>query len=265
MLKIALLFLTIILLPIISVCQLLTPKVEKDDKFVTFYGLTALNSAGNDIASSLSATGRLAVEFVVATNQSFKINLAANLVNTNPSKGVKKDSIDFNSLMFPETGNFGFLFNPAYRLRSWVDNADKNLHSLFLEASFAYRKVRLDSFNADFKILSYNIGCKYQWDYLIKDDNHFLFTGMLYWNLFNVPDEDVNKFNLILNDPVFKEVNKNAEIQSVGFKVTTQYKNFIFFADLRKNIATDNLDDDNPFKGTKFNIGFATVLPIKRF
>lgn len=230
-------------------------------KFVTFYGLTALNNANSDVSNSITATGRLAVEFTPANR--LLIHMGANLINANPSKGTKKDSIDFNSLMFPETGNFGFLFNPSYQLHSWLGGDENRKHSLHVDFSYAYRKVKLDSFNVDFKVLSYTGAIKYKWDYKTRDSSFFGFTAMGYLNFFNIPDEDVNKFNLIMTDQLFKENNKNAEIKSIGIKVSVQYNSFVFFYDLRRNLGTKNLDDNNPFKGTKSNIGFATALRIK--
>lgn len=104
------------------------------------------------------------------------------------------------------------------------------------------------------------------WDYKNGDEEkNFIFTLLGYWNLFNVPDEDVRRFNSIMNDSLFSKVSKGAEIYSIGLKTTVQYKQFVFFADLRRNIKTKELDDDNPFKGTKFNIGFATSLKLKSF
>lgn len=231
---------------------------------VIFYGLTSLNSASSDLASSITATGRLAVLFSPAPSGIFQLNMGANLLNAKPTKGIKKDSVDFTSLMFPESGNFGFLFNPSLRLGQWWEH-DSSRHSLSAEGSFTYRRVSVDSPAVDFKVLTYNLGLKYQWDYKLGGGDNFIFTGMVYWNYFNIPDEDVTKFNALLNDSLFNKVDKTAEISSFGCKLTAQYKNLVFFADLRRNRGTKNLSDDNPFKGTKFNIGFATLIPIKTF
>ena len=231
------------------------------DKKVIFYGLTALNSSNENLADNLTATGRLAVQINLASN--VIVNVGANLLNANPTKGVKKDSIDFNSLMFPETGNFGFLFNPTLRL---FPGKIANGHSLHLDATYAYRRIALDSPSVSFKINSVNIGLRYTWSYNPgEEDNNFTFSLMPYWNLFNIPDEDVKKFDILLNDPLFLKTNTKAEIYSIGLKTVIQYKTFLFFADLRRNIKTNNLDDDNPFKGTKFNIGFATSVKLKSF
>ena len=235
---------------------------DKIDR-VTFYGLTSLNSSNDNLVENITASGRLAVQFIPAVNNRLKINIGANLLNANPSKGIKKDSIDFNSLMFPETGNFGFLFNPSYKIFPFK-SSDNEEHSLFLDATYSYRKVAIDSPNVSFKINSVNIGLMYMWDFnKNEEDKRFIFTLMGYWNLFNVPDEDIRKFNTLISDPLFSNVSSNAEIYSIGLKTTVQYKSFIFFADLRRNQKTKELDDNNPFKGTKFNIGFATSIKLK--
>ena len=244
--------------------QMLAPKRTESEK-VTFYGLTSLNSSNDNLVENITASGRLAVEIVPVKNNRLKFNIGANLLNANPSKGIKKDSVDFNSLMFPESGNFGFLFNPSYKILP-LKCAGSSEHSLFIDATYSYRKVSIDSPNVSFKINSINAGLKYMWEYNKGDaDKNLVFTLMGYWNLFNVPDEDVKKFNSIMSDSLFSKVSRNAEIYSIGLKTTIQYKQFLFFADLRRNIKTKELSDDNPFKGTKFNIGFATSIKLKSF
>lgn len=240
-------------------------ETDKTKERVIFYGLTSLNSSNDNLVENITASGRLAVQFAPTPNSRLKINMGANLLNANPSKGIKKDSVDFNSLMFPETGNFGFMFSPSFRIWPWASSENAE-HSLHIDGTYSYRKVAIDSPDVSFKINSVNLGIKYMWDYKNDDpEKHFTFTLLGYWNLFNVPDEDVRKFNSIMSDSVFAKVSKGAEIYSVGLKTTVQYKQFIFFADLRRNIRTKQLDDNNPFKGTKFTIGFATSLRLKSF
>jgi hypothetical protein len=223
---------------------------------VTFYGLTALNSSTETLADNLTATGRLAIQLQFFDK--LKLDIGANL-NANPSKGIKKDSVDFNSLMFPETGNYGFLFNPSWEIKN------TGTHGLYLDATYAYRRIAIDSPDVSFKISSVNIGLRYKWSYPENDEDQLVFSLIGYWNFFNIPDEDVKKFSMLIKDPLFLQNNTNAEIYSIGFKTIVQYKSFLFFADLRRNLNTKNLDDDNPFKGTKFNIGFATSVKLKSF
>lgn len=187
--------------------------------------------------------------------------MGVNLLNANPSKGIKRDSVDFNSLMFPETGNFGYLFSPSFRLNK---NGNKE-NNYWIEASFAYRKVAVDSPSISFKAVSYNIGVKYEWDYVMEDDNRITFSLMPYFNFFNIPNEDVKKFKSLIKDPLFENTNRGAVIPSFGVKNSMQYKNFIFFFDIRYNMKTSDLDDDNPIKGTKVNVGFVTAFSLKSF
>lgn len=234
---------------------------QTDNNRIAIYGLTSLNNSTNDVLNSLNGTGRLGVMFFPSLKRNFKINMGVNLLNANPPTGIKRDSVDFNSLMFPETGNFGYMFSPSLRLaKPW--NGE---NSIWLEGSFAYRKVAVDSPSISFKTLSYNVGIKYQWDYIMKDTNRLIFTIMPYWNYFNIPDEDVRKFKSLIDDPLFDKTNNGAEIQSIGVKNTVQYKNFIFFFDLRYNMQTKDLDEDNPLRGTKVNVGFVTAFSLKSF
>ncbi len=234
--------------------------VLTEDRF-TVFGLSSLNTSTNDALSSLNATGRLGMVIYPNKNKRWKINMGINLLNANPSTGVKRDSVDFNSLMFPETGNFGYLFSPSYRL-SKDGNKENNL---WLEASFAYRKLAVDSPSISFKALSYNLGLKYVWDYVMQDENKVTFSLMPYFNFFNIPNEDVKKFKSLINDPLFQQTNNGAMIPSIGIKNSMQYKNFIFFFDIRYNMKTSDLDDDNPIKGTKVNVGFVTAFSLKSF
>jgi hypothetical protein len=226
---------------------------------VIFYGLTALNSSTQTLADNITATGRLAVQLQII--KALKVGIGVNLLNANPTRGIKKDSVDFNSLMFPETGNYGFLFNPSWEIKSFNNGTNR----FYLDGTYAYRRIAIDSPNVSFKINSVNLGLRYQWYYPKDDDNLFVFSLIGYWNFFNIPDEDVKKFDLLIKDPLFLQNNKNAEIYSIGLKTEIQYNSFLFFADLRRNLNTKNLDDDNPFKGTKFNIGFATSFKLKSF
>lgn len=282
-----------LLLAIISIhysnAQMLSPQISKSSnknrqnteefKGVDFYALGSINGSNEDVVNTITASGRLAVVFSPINN--LKLNIGANLLNANPANKIKKDSVDFNSLMFPETGNFGFIYNPSFKLTGLKFHSKKNkeegkivnkevdkisYHSLWLDATYSYRKVAIDSPNVNFKVNSVNAGIKYIWEYRPNDSlRHFTFTLIGYWNFFNIPDEDVKKFNTIINDSTFSKYNKNAEIHSIGLKTTVQYKNFLFFADLRRNIKTKELSDNNPLKGTKFNIGFATYLNLKSF
>lgn len=231
---------------------------------VMIFGLTSLNNSNNDVLNSLNGTGRIGATFFLAKSGKVKLTMGVNMLNAKPPKGVSRDSVDFNSLMFPETGNFGFLLNPSVRLTKFRDPSEE--HTLWAEAFFAYRKVSIDSPNISFKSLVYNLGLKYQWKYKIDDEHgNIIFTVMPYWSYFNIPDEDVTRFNLLLNDPLFEKVNKKAGITAFGAKSTMQYKNFLFFFDLRYNNNTKRLNDDNPLKGTKVNIGFVTAFSLKQF
>lgn len=228
---------------------------------ISIFGLTSMNTSTTDALSSLNGTGRLGVVFYPGKEKRFRINIGVNLLNANPSTGVKRDSVDFNSLMFPETGNFGYLFSPSYRLsKTGIKES-----SLWVEGSFAYRKVAVDSPAISFKALSYNLGIKYVWDYLLQDENRITFSFMPYFNLFNIPNEDVKKFKSLIKDPLFENTNHGAMIPAIGVKNSMQYKNFIFFFDIRYNMKTSDLDDENPMKGTKVNIGFVTAFSFKNF
>lgn len=236
--------------------QMLAPMSKSTDK-VTFYALGSVSGSNDDVTKTITASGRLGVDFTLTRN--FNLNIGANLLNANPTSKIKKDSVDFNSLMFPETGNFGFLFNPSLKLKT----LNSGEHGFWLDGTYTLRKVAIDSPDVNFKVSTANIGFKYVWNFKKDTPDNFTFTFMPYWNLFNIPNEDVKRFNAVLNDPLFEKTNKGAAIYSWGIKTTVQYKTMIFYADLRNNRNTNELNDENPLKGTKYNIGFSTYLQLK--
>lgn len=131
--------------------QMLAPKGSSEDR-VTFYALGSVSGSTDDVTKTITASGRLGVEFI--STERLKMNIGANLLNSNPTSKIKKDSVDFNSLMFPETGNFGFLFNPSLRLT----NINSEQHSVWLDGTFAYRRIAIDSPDVNFKVNSVNVG-----------------------------------------------------------------------------------------------------------
>lgn len=194
------------------------------------------------------------------------VGIGANLLFANPDKGVNKDSVDFKSLMFPETGNFGVLasFSQKIHLKSKTQpdaNNEFRQHFLVPQFSFAYRRVAIDTISTGFKVLNYNIGFKYQLEGMTKDSNQIAFSIMPYYHFFNIPNEDVSVFHKFVDDSLFANINKGAAIQAIGIKTTLQYTSFLFFFDFRYTLKTaKNMIDGNPFKGTLVNIGFATNI-----
>lgn len=242
-----------------------TPDVPK--KRVVFYASTSLSGETSDLEKSFTASGKLAV----AANPiaDFYLGIGANLLNVNPAS-QKRDSVDFNSLMFPETGNFGVLITPSYRI-NLGDQSSASSFSLNPFYEFAYRKVAIDSPDLAFKVFNHTIGAGLQWHYKpdADDEKNELTVNLIpYWHLFNIPTEDVKSFTTFVNDTLFQKAafeKKSVNIGSFGIKLTAQYSNFIFFADFRRNLRARNLPDGNPFKGGAVNVGFMTSFRIGSF
>ena len=236
-------------------------KTKKENPIISFYGAASI-AAGTDFLSTLTSSGQL--NAIVNPFSNLYVGIGANLLFANPGSPVKRDSIDINSLMFPETGRFGALISVLNKFplnQPWANEQARN-HYLIPQFSFAYRKVLIDSPSINFKVLNYNFGLKYELDALTKDSANVSFTIMLYFNLFNIPDEDVNNFDKIVNDTLFTNANKHAEINAFGVKTTLQYKSFLFFFDIRHNMKTNQFSDGDPFKGTRVNVGFSTIFNI---
>lgn len=234
---------------------------------VAFFATTALSGdAASGIENSFSASGKLLA--LVNPIKGLNIGIGANLLNVHPSK-VKKDSVDFNSLMFPETGNFGVLITPSWRFKLKGD--DKNRSSFIPFYEFAYRKVAVDSPQLSFKVFNHTIGCGLEWHYKPDADNEkndVTINVSPYWHLFNIPAEDVKNFTTFVNDTLFAKAaleQKKIRVGSFGIKFTAQYSNFIFFADFRRTRHSEDLSDGDPFKGSAVNVGFLTSFKISSF
>lgn len=232
---------------------------------VTFYGSAAIG-AGTDFLSTITSTGQLSA--IVNPFGNTFVGIGANLLFANPDKGISRDSVDFKSLMFPETGRFGVLASVSQKFHlnkknnPDVDNEFRQ-HFLVPQFSFAYRRVAIDTVATGFKVLNYNIGLKYQLEGITKDSDRITFSIMPYYHFFNIPNEDVNHFHKYVNDSLFANNNKGAAIQGLGIKTTLQYNSLLFFFDIRRNIhTTDNMIDGNPFKGTLVNVGFSTNIQL---
>jgi len=232
---------------------------------ITFYASAAIG-AGTDFLSTITSTGQL--NAIVNPFGNTFVGIGANLLFANPDKGVNKDSVDFKSLMFPETGKFGVLASVSQKFhlnrkgRSDTSNEFRQ-HFLIPQFSFAYRRVAIDTITTGFKLLNYNFGLKYQLEGMTKDSDRITFSVMPYYHFFNIPNEDVAHFNKYVNDSLFANINKGAAIQALGIKTTLQYNELLFFFDIRQTINTaKNMADSNPFKGTLVNIGFSTNIKI---
>ncbi len=226
---------------------------------VVFYGSTAISSQTDEaLGKSITASGQLLMSARIW--DSVSIQLGANLINVNPDK-TKKDSVNFNSLMFPETGNFGFLGQVLYRYAKFSNKE----FSIIPYYEFAYRRVSIDSPQIGFKIYNHTLGVGFQWSPDFGTDDLFSINASVYGHLFKVPAEDVKNFTTFVNDSLFSkaaQANSGASIKSIGLKITVQYNSIVFFADFRKNLKTTQYSDSDPLKGSLVNIGFQTLLKI---
>lgn len=239
-------------------------KVEPDmflPSRITFYGLASLN--GVELGESINSTGRLSTVMYADKARRFSMAMSANLLMADITTSVAADSVDFNSLMFPESGKFGFIFTPAYMHRFNNIEKENAQHQLGGYGEFAFRNVSIDSPSIGFSVMNWNFGAR--WTFIYRPDTSNVFSISLnpYFNLFNIPNEDVNDFTQFVNDELFTESNTNGNIKSIGGKATFQWNTLLVFADFRYNLNTKNFNDDNPFKGSVFNIGIAPAFTLK--
>ena len=253
-------------------------------KRIFIYGGGSVNTS-SDLTSSLSATQKFAARYVFAPFVERKIKnwsgwgigltgmISMNTLNLEPT-GVSKDSIDFVSLMFPETGNAGFIFGPE--LTYFMKEKNGVYHQFACEISGSLRQNKVNnvlvidsigqvaaSETVNFSLININImPIKYTFHYQPEANLSTWFNWGLYYNFFNVPNEDAANFNRIFNEPMFDDEGEDSNINSIGMKISGGINGFEFFADLRYNVTTSGLQNDNPFKGMVFNAGFATSVTV---
>jgi hypothetical protein len=252
-----------------------------------FQGTTAINTT-EEITSSIQGSQKFIalirlkpqVPNLLAINDKlahgFDFTVGMNVLNLKPT-GVSSDSLDLVSLMFPEAGNFGLMLSPIWHW--YISSSDKKTHHrLSTEVSFSLVQTKVNNLlqkdsmgnemgtpeDIQFTVLNYNImPFRYNFIYHPKDDFHVDFSFGMYYNLFNVPNEDATAFNKLYpaDSPLFLD-GESSLIHGVGFKVSCGINGFLIFADLRQNFGTDRLADSNPFKGFVFNTGIAQNLSL---
>ncbi|MBL0050597.1 MAG: hypothetical protein IPP29_03275 [Bacteroidetes bacterium] len=94
-----------------------------------------------------------------------------------------------------------------------------------------------------------------------KAEKEVNFTTLLYFNSFNIPNEDAAVFEKVMQD----NFNKKSYIRGIGLKMVLQYKGLAVFGDFRNNFDTKNLKDDNAFKGFVFNVGTMITTDLFHF
>ena len=265
--------------------DLKTMSVTDDNKFFYLYGTSAINSSQELIESATASqkfSGRFDLKKPVDGSgfnffTGYSASIGMNVINLKPAD-VDKDSIDLISLMFPETGNFGFMgsLGATYFYNEYSDH---KTNAISCDITFCLRQAKvsnipqydsvgnfIESQTINFSVLNFNImPFKYTWRY--KPDANFkaeISIG-LYYHFFTIPKEDARDFNKLfpVNEPLF-DVNKTSVIRAIGIKIAASINDFIIFADLRNNYVRDEIlvPDNNPFKGFVFNAGFATDLVI---
>jgi hypothetical protein len=261
-------------------------QIKKSDERFIFQGTTSVNTT-EQLTSSLQGSQQFRFTAILSPQGSegdaegklfrecgVNVSVGMNVLNLKPT-GVASDSFDLVSLMFPETGNFGLMVSPT--LNYLYKNDGNGRHRLSSEISFSLRQNKVNNIfltstmgdtlsgpeTVEFSILNFNVmPVRYDYSYLTDDFRFDLSVG-LYFNIFNVPNEDAASFNKLYPDdkPLFESTD-NSYIQSIGAKLSCTINGFLIFADLRQNIKTKHFLDSNPYKGFVFNTGIAQNLSI---
>jgi hypothetical protein len=198
-----------------------------------------------------------------------------NILHLKP-QGLATDSLDLRSLLFPEAGNFGFMIAPILH---WKITQTKNvIHRFSTELSYSFRQNKLknslqydslgnplsESLDLNFTTITWNIiPVRYNMKYSPNKDLVVDFNLAPYFNLLNIPNEDVNTFNRIFpkENPVF-EPDERSFISGIGLKMSCSINGFMLFADVRQNFNVKKYESNTGLTGMIFNVGFAQNLNI---
>ncbi len=235
---------------------------------VTFFGSASISSS-EDIINSASGSGRMSA--YCNFGHDFGFFIAYNRIGIRPST-ISEDSLDVNSIMFPDAGNTGFMTSINW---SPIITQQNNVavSRILTTLEFALKQTSVETTTitestdtagnissvsetktVGFTSLNYHLGATYVWTYLPSDNKENAVQAGLgfYIHLLNIPNEDAQYFAEIFKDLQLKD--KGSKVFSSGFKFTLQYKGLNFYGDIRQNYKS-KLDDTNPLKGTVFNIG----------
>ena len=250
-------------------------------KRIYLYGGAAI-ATSNNTSSTFSGVQRFAAKYVFRpiseldsnkTVLGFDAFISMNLINITPN-AISQDSLNFLSMMFPETGNTGFILGPQI---TWGHGGQNGVSHLFKsELSFSLRQNKISmnvdendtssiqtTKTCDFTVLNYNVvPIKYIFEYEPEEKFKAWLSISPYVNILNIPNEDVENFNLLFSEPIFKTGRKNSKIPSAGVKFTGGINGLEFYIDLRNNFNLGLVPDNNPFKGFVFTGGFTTNIQI---
>ncbi|NOT38756.1 MAG: hypothetical protein HOP11_15385 [Saprospiraceae bacterium] len=250
---------------------------DKEKRFY-FQGLTSANST-ESIIEDLQGSQKFNFSYRLMNSKNsgklfngvgLDVSLGANLLNINP-KVSSRDSFDLYSLMFPETGNYGVIFNPSITYYSKI--IGNVAHRISGEFSYSFRGNRLDklsltdTFDNDifFNITNINIiPFRYNFYYQPEKNLKVNFSIAAYWNFFNIPNDETDDFNKIFakENPFFLKA-KRSNINSYGFKLSCGINGFLLFADIRQNYGLDiNINESHKVKGFVYNVGVAQNINL---
>ncbi|MBP9083693.1 MAG: hypothetical protein KBH11_11505 [Bacteroidia bacterium] len=266
---------------LVDTIQSISNEIEKVDSTITllkdetatiiFSGASSLNSS--EELKSFSGSNRV-LAFIQLT-RILDVSITYNLAAVKP-QSIARDSIDLISLMFPEAGTTGFTFGS--RIKIVTGNKQKSkatTHNLSGTGEFSFKQTKfnntltdstgnlVDGGTKEFSALNFNFGFKYLYTYEPPNqpETPLTFGIATYMNIFNIPNEDEESFQLIFQDS-FK---KRSLITSVGAKISLQYRGYVLFGDFRQNIDTKNFKNENRFKGFVYNIGTLINTDLLRF
>ncbi len=161
----------------------------------------------------------------------------------------KSDSIQLNSLYFPDIGTSAFAGTldyeiPFRKLKKIKEDEPYMQILLSCEGSVQQRNIQNDSSIYHLSIANINYGVKYKWSYVSSDKkNNLVFTLGAMWNQIFINKNNADNFNALFNG----QYNKNDYqidrlINGLSFLASVQLNNsIIYFRTYQKNNTAADL------------------------
>jgi hypothetical protein len=239
--------------------RILTPI---DSSHYALYGVGSLNS--ESLNNQVNGSGKLAGYANLYKHQdlsSYSISLA---VNRNASNN---DSTLATTLLFPEVGKASFI-GTFHAL--WSIDRKSTRHTQFF-GPFVQSSIKsikgertVEHSNHDtttnFNVLDWQFGVQYIKDLGSRTSNPAFFSASLFFNLYDIPDEDNEDYRFIFNQKTMP-----SSFKALGIKLSLEIKSIQLFGDFRhvfgnaEKVPSRDLRGFNMNVGVIFNAGFVEV------
>jgi len=230
--------------------------IDSNFRHFTFYGIGNLSS---ETLEKLNGGGKMA--FLFKTHDPKPFMPKSYFVSFNKN-ATNNDSLLPSTLIFPEVGNHSFLITAFWNLKAKKEDIFGNnmeRQRMFF-CDFAMKTIQVNSDDPNvkeqermFNTLHYTAGFKYSYNLLRKVDEkeyECSFNTSIFLSYTNIPDEDIENFNVIT-----KQSTSNSHFVTAGIKFSLGLNGFQIFADLRHTLTKTSSLPLKDLRGFNSNIG----------